>query len=40
MPIMTNYYHWTLEALPHIYNVREYTKGLTLLIHEKTEAVH
>ncbi len=34
-----NYYHWTLEALPRIYSMREYTKGLTLLIHEN-EAVH
>jgi capsular polysaccharide biosynthesis protein len=31
-----NYYHWTLEALPRLYSVREYAKDLTLLIHEKT----
>lgn len=31
-----NYYHWTLEALPRLYSIREYTQYLTLLIHEKT----
>jgi capsular polysaccharide biosynthesis protein len=31
-----NYYHWTLEALPRLYSVREHTRDLTLLIHEKT----
>jgi capsular polysaccharide biosynthesis protein len=31
-----NYYHWTLEALPRLYSLREHTRDLTLLIHEKT----
>ncbi|QHT70547.1 glycosyltransferase family 61 protein [Rhodocytophaga rosea] len=30
-----NYYHWTLEALPRIYSIREFTPQLKLLIHEQ-----
>jgi capsular polysaccharide biosynthesis protein len=33
-----NYYHWTLEALPRLYSVREAAPNLRLLIHEKTPA--
>jgi capsular polysaccharide biosynthesis protein len=30
-----NYYHWTMEALPRIFSVKEITPNLKLLIHEK-----
>ncbi|MDJ1504102.1 glycosyltransferase family 61 protein [Xanthocytophaga agilis] len=31
-----NYYHWTTEALPRLFSIREKAPNLTLLIHEKT----
>lgn len=31
-----NYYHWTLEALPRLFAMREQAADLTLLLHEKT----
>jgi capsular polysaccharide biosynthesis protein len=30
-----NYYHWTMEALPRIYSVKEWAPSLKLLIHEQ-----
>ncbi|MDJ1468323.1 glycosyltransferase 61 family protein [Cytophagaceae bacterium DM2B3-1] len=31
-----NYYHWTTEALPRLFSIREKAPSLTLLLHEKT----